>query len=197
MSNVPDTAPLAALAAGAPGRTRAEQRRLEALVAGQLDTAARIIRHLGTPAQEVEDLVQQAFSVTAARLADIAPGKDRAFLIETAVRLAASAQRARARTREIATADLPEVPDGAAGPDELSDQRRALQVLDRVLDGMEHDLRTVFVLFEIEGMTMAEIAIVLQVPPGTVASRLRRAREEFSVRLRRFGYRGGATGRIG
>jgi RNA polymerase sigma-70 factor (ECF subfamily) len=32
------------------------------------------------------------------------------------------------------------------------------------------------VLFEIEGLTMAEIAEALGIPPGTVASRLRRAR---------------------
>jgi RNA polymerase sigma-70 factor (ECF subfamily) len=52
---------------------------------------------------------------------------------------------------------------------------------------MDLDLRTVFILYEVEEMTMAEIATVLQIPPGTVASRLRRAREDFLARVRSTG----------
>ena len=52
---------------------------------------------------------------------------------------------------------------------------------------MDLDLRSVFILYEVEEMTMAEIAAVLQIPPGTVASRLRRAREDFLSRVRRLG----------
>ena len=44
---------------------------------------------------------------------------------------------------------------------------------------MPEDFRNVFVLFELECMTMTEIAHVLSIPAGTVASRLRRARELF------------------
>jgi RNA polymerase sigma-70 factor (ECF subfamily) len=43
----------------------------------------------------------------------------------------------------------------------------------------------VFVLYELEGLSMAEIAGLLELPPGTVASRLRRAREEFHAQARR------------
>ena len=45
-----------------------------------------------------------------------------------------------------------------------------------------------FVLYELEELTMAEIARTLELPAGTIASRLRRAREAFeelSRRLRR------------
>ena len=49
-----------------------------------------------------------------------------------------------------------------------------------------------FVLYEIEELTMAEIASVLELPPGTVASRLRRARAAFSERVQRFARQGGA-----
>ena len=44
---------------------------------------------------------------------------------------------------------------------------------------MTEDLRTAFVLFEIEGLTQREIGTALEIPEGTVASRVRRAREEF------------------
>ena len=65
------------------------------------------------------------------------------------------------------------------GPDELSDQKRARELLNHVLDDMAFDLRTVFILFELEGLRSPEIAEVVGVPLGTVASRLRRAREAF------------------
>jgi RNA polymerase sigma-70 factor (ECF subfamily) len=48
-----------------------------------------------------------------------------------------------------------------------------------VLEQLPLDLRAVFVLFELEGMTSPEIAELSGVPLGTVASRLRRAREHF------------------
>jgi RNA polymerase sigma-70 factor (ECF subfamily) len=47
------------------------------------------------------------------------------------------------------------------------------------------DTRPVFVLYELEGLTMDEIAACLEVPAGTVASRLRRAREAFQAAVAR------------
>lgn len=209
MPNVPQRAPVAALPLGAAAavavavevtrvlpRSRHDQARLEHLVRDHLDRAARIIRALGAPADDLEDLVQQAFSITAGRLADIGAGKERAFLIETAVRLTLDARRTRARAwaREAAVGDLAHVADGAPSPEDLSDQRRALRLLDRVLGQMDQDLRAVLVLFEVEEMTMAEIATVLAIPPGTVASRLRRAREDAAAGIRRLGLDRGTTG---
>ena len=54
-----------------------------------------------------------------------------------------------------------------------------------LLAGLTDELRSVFVLYEIEGQTMSEIAELLGMPVGTVASRLRRAREQFEGRLQR------------
>jgi RNA polymerase sigma-70 factor (ECF subfamily) len=47
------------------------------------------------------------------------------------------------------------------------------------------DLRAVFVLFELEEMTMMEIATISDLPPGTVASRLRRARQAFQETVKK------------
>jgi RNA polymerase sigma-70 factor (ECF subfamily) len=57
--------------------------------------------------------------------------------------------------------------------------------LDEILVSMPHEVRTVFVLFEIEGMNLSEIAETLGIPRGTVASRLRRGREDFERRVLR------------
>ena len=58
-------------------------------------------------------------------------------------------------------------------------EAEARRVLDRILASMAEDLRDVFVMAELEEMTMADIAVALEIPPGTVASRLRRARAWF------------------
>jgi RNA polymerase sigma-70 factor (ECF subfamily) len=56
-------------------------------------------------------------------------------------------------------------------------------LLDDVLGAMDNDIRTVFVLYEFEDQTTAEIGRLLSVPRGTVASRLRRARIVFRERV--------------
>ncbi len=164
------------------------QERLQAIVGRHFDFIGRFLRSLGAADSEVDDLLQNVFQVAAARLHDIRPGSERAFLAQTAVRLAAGARRERALGRHITMDELPDLADARPSPEDLADRRQALAVLDRVLGDMDLDLRTVLVLYEIEEMTTADIAGVLQIPAGTAASRLRRAREDFGRRLRRAGF---------
>lgn len=162
---------------------RERARRLRGLYDDSFELVARVVRNLGVPPGEVDDVMQRVFSSAAARLDDIAPGSERAFLVQVAVRWAANARRARARMREVGCDDLPEVIDPAPSPESLTEQRRAATILDRLLAAMDLELRAVFVLDEIEEMSRAEIAHALGIPDGTVASRLRRARQDFQGRL--------------
>ena len=52
-------------------------------------------------------------------------------------------------------------------------------MLAAALEALPIAFRSVFILYELEEMTTAEIALTLALPAGTVASRLRRARELF------------------
>ena len=190
-------------AAGALGE--AEQRRISEPVSGpritcasaaaaQLDNARiaemlrayfrdvwRIVRRFGVPENSADDAAQEVFIIAARRLSDIAPGSERAFLFASAVRVAANARRALGARRECAEDDsLPEGVDPRPNAEALLDQKRLRQLLDRVLDELSDDLRVCFVLYELEGMSSPEIAEVLAIPIGTVASRLRRARESFA-----------------
>ena len=70
-------------------------------------------------------------------------------------------------------------------PDEAIDQQRARELLDDVLAAMPEQLRDVFVLSELEEMSATEVAACLEIPPGTVASRLARARHVFDECLAR------------
>jgi RNA polymerase sigma-70 factor (ECF subfamily) len=187
MSNASETLPMPPCV----GPTTAEETdrdraaRVRRMFDAHFDFIGRILRNLGVPSCDVDDLVQQVFTVTAAKLGRIPPAAERAFLVQTAIRTAAGARRARARTREIVTDEIPDLADGAPSPEELSDARRARALLDAVLAAMDIELRTAFVLYEIEELTVPDIAQLLEIPQGTVSSRLRRAREDFGKRLRR------------
>ena len=166
-------------------RAGAASARLEALVTAHHAFVWRSLRRLGVPDGDIDDASQQVFLVAHRRLAKIASESERAFLFQTALRVAADWRRARRRRGERAGVDLLEVPDLGANPEELMDQRRARAVLDRVLAVMPMELRAVFVLFELEEMSTAQIAQILEIPVGTAASRLRRAREEFRQIIKR------------
>jgi RNA polymerase sigma-70 factor (ECF subfamily) len=145
----------------------------------------RTLRRFGLSAADADDATQQVFVVVARRFADIELGRERAFLFKTAMNVASKARRSRRRRPEDADPDCGESPDVGPLADDLVERRQARELLDRLLAQMDENLTAVLVLFEIEGLTMAEIAEALDVPPGTVASRLRRARAELEAQVLR------------
>jgi RNA polymerase sigma-70 factor (ECF subfamily) len=60
-----------------------------------------------------------------------------------------------------------------------------MELMDRIFAKTHPDLVTVFVLFELEGLSAPEISELIGIPVGTVASRLRRARAAFRAAARR------------
>lgn len=147
----------------------------------------RSLRRFGLNDDRADDAAQQVFVVASRKIDAIASGSERSFLFGTAMRVASDVRRSAVVRREVAQADVGIDLEGGPRPDELLDQRRARDLLDRVLDEMEMDVRTVFILFEIEEMTTAEIATLLGIAHGTVASRLRRGREDFDARIKKLG----------
>lgn len=169
-------------ASSAPTRAEASidehgRARLARMIANDYRVIWRLLRRLGLPPHGVDDATQQVFLIAAERIADIEEQRERAFAYGTALRVAQSYRRR--HTRELSGLDEVELSDRLPNPEELTDQRRAREHLDRVLDALPIELRAVFVLFELEGLTSPEIAEIAGVPLGTVASRLRRARARF------------------
>jgi RNA polymerase sigma-70 factor, ECF subfamily len=160
--------------------------RLRSLVAEHYASLWRFLRRLGVPEADSEDAAQKCLCVVANRIDDIAPGKDKAFLFGVALRVAKAWRRqTRVRIDDGGAETLALLP--AIGPDaeQQLDDCRARALLDALLASLPLDLRTVFVLYELEELTMVEIARALELPMGTVASRLRRAREVFEAHSRR------------
>jgi len=163
---------------------RREDRRITEVVRTHHDFVWRLLRRLGVSAAFVEDATQHVFCIAARRIDDIAHGSERSFLFGTALRVASDERRS-VRHREHHHAALDDLASLEPNPEELTDKRRKRQLLDEILGAMPMELRSVIVLFELEGMTKVEVAEMLGIPSGTVMSRLRRAREEFKACARR------------
>jgi RNA polymerase sigma-70 factor (ECF subfamily) len=160
---------------------------LELAAAESFQFIWRTLRRLGVrPEHAVDDAAQRVFEIAARKHQRIRPGHERAFLFKTAVLVAAEERRAQRNRREIADdAAVAAALDQAPLPDQTVEHQRSRELLDLVLDGMDEDERTVFVLYELERLSSPEISELLEIPVGTVASRLRRAREAFHAGARR------------
>ena len=164
---------------------RDRARRFERIVSEHFAATWRFLRRLGLDEADTDDAAQEVLMVVVAKLDAINLGSERSFLFSTAFRVAAGVRRSRRRHAEIDDDLAPIAADDDANPEELLELKRARALLDRLLAPMPIELRAVFVLYELEGLTMAEIATALELAPGTVASRLRRGREFFNARFAR------------
>ncbi len=136
------------------------------------------------PPADIDDAAQQVFIVLGRKLLVVRPGSERGFLYRTAVHVAAHARRSLARKREL-FGEVPEVAVDEAGADELIDTRRARARIERALSNLPPNLQVILTLHDIEQKTMLEIATLIGVPTGTVASRLRRGRAQLERELLR------------
>lgn len=149
-------------------------------------SVARLLRRFGVPETQVDDAAQEVFWVAARRLADILPGKETTFLYGVALRVALNeARRKRSSPPLLDIDEASSLIDGAPSPEERLDLRQARVLLDAALERLPMELRTVFVLFELEGVPVPEIAELEAIPLGTASSRLRRARQEFAAIVKR------------
>lgn len=153
--------------------------RLRDVIDGHGSFVIRTLRNLGVYGGELDDCVQKVFIVAARRLDDIELGKEKAFLFRCAQNTAAHFRRSLARKKEVSDEAIPQRFDPEAQPDVINERKHYRKLLDEVLARMEDSLRAVLVLHAFEEMTMAEISALLDIPSGTVASRLRRARSTF------------------
>ncbi|CAN5451874.1 hypothetical protein BH09MYX1_BH09MYX1_57900 [soil metagenome] len=148
------------------------------------DFVGRTLRYLGVPAADLDDALQQVFLVVNARLAELEkPEALRAWLRQIAHRIAMATRRKRAARREELGESAPHPPfDARATPDAAHARRNLLL---RWLDELTDDQREVFVTYEIEEMSMREVAELVGCPLQTAYSRYKSARECLEQAARR------------
>lgn len=78
---------------------------------------------------------------------------------------------------------LSQFPSSEPGPEQQLATQQELKRIQEVLDAMKPKHRVVFCLREIDGLSYEESAETLGIAPGTVESRLHRARKDFQHRL--------------
>jgi RNA polymerase sigma-70 factor (ECF subfamily) len=135
----------------------------------------RALARLGVATSDIADASQEVFVVIHRQL----PGFEgrsslKTWLYEICVRVAGSF-RNRAFRRHEQAVEAPVISYEARQDDEL-DWRRARAFLMAVLDQLDQEKREVFVLYDIEGLSMPEVAGVLRCPVTTAYSRLEVAR---------------------
>lgn len=139
----------------------------------------RALARLGVPASDVADASQEVFLVIHRRLPDFEGRSSiKTWVYGICLRVAQSFRNKSFRSREQAL-DGADTAGGAHDAEQEGnlDWRRARAHLMAVLDQLGDESRQVFVLYELEELSMPEIAEVLECPVTTAYSRLDSARK--------------------
>jgi RNA polymerase sigma factor (sigma-70 family) len=159
-----------------------KRRRFEAQVMPHLDAAYRFARWLARAPGDADDVVQEAV-LRAYRGFDSLRGSDVKGWLFAIVRNCHATSVSQQRRRGFVP--LPEEHDARDGHSLVADtgdpQRESIlsddaRTLDELIAALPEDYREVLILREIEELDYREIAGVVNVPIGTVMSRLSRAR---------------------
>jgi RNA polymerase sigma-70 factor (ECF subfamily) len=147
----------------------------EQLIADQIPRLRRYARALTGDPSKADDLVQEALLRGLSRQHLWQPGTDmRAWMFTILHNIHINNQRRR-QTRAGQQEPLEDYPE----PSQPSSQEKSLEVRDlaRALEYIPDPQRQVVLLVGLEGMDYKTVAAVLDIPLGTVMSRLHRGRE--------------------
>lgn len=156
-----------------------------ALYESEFDYVFHSLRRLGAKDGDVEDLAHDVFVAFYRGRAEFDRRRAvRPWLFGIAFRVASDYRR-RARHRFEVSGEEREHADGAPGAEERLVSAEEQALIREGLDALDLDRRAVFVMHELDGHAMPEIAAALGVPLNTAYSRLRLAREQFTLVVRR------------
>lgn len=145
----------------------------------------RAVVRLGGPTADVEDLVHDVFLVAFdARHRFEGRSQLSTWLYGIAIRVVSQARR-RGRLRELFGLSTTTEPIEHETPHRAFEHQEASALVYRALDKIGERKRTVFILFELEGLSGEEIAQIVDCPLKTVWTRLFHARKEFEAHLAR------------
>jgi RNA polymerase sigma-70 factor (ECF subfamily) len=89
-------------------------------------------------------------------------------------------RKARPPAQDLPAAEMFDLADPGPGPDEDLDRQASKRLVHRAMEALSHVHREILLLKEIQGLSLEEIATILDVPVGTVKSRSNRARVELA-----------------
>jgi len=172
-----------------------DRKQFEALALEHLDMLYRVAKRMTRDSHRAEDLVQETYlrAFRSAGEFDLQSFGIRPWLIRILHNLHVS--RGQRERRQPATLDDEQLVDSAStsdsGPQLTSTWDGMDQQLKRAFETLPEEYRTVMQLWAIEELSYKEISDALEIPLGTVMSRLHRARQRLSEQLKDFAVREG------
>ena len=159
----------------------------EQVMLPHLDAAHNLARWLVRDPSIAEDVVQDAYERACKYFATFRGGSGRTWLLQIVRNTAYSTLKAQQRRMEVSLSsgkraadedgvDM-DIPDSSPGPEATLAQRQELAALDDALDALPVGWRECLILREVEALSYKEMAQIMDVPIGTVMSRLSRARQ--------------------
>lgn len=156
-----------------------------AIVREHSDYVWRTLRWLGVQVEDIDDVSQEVFIVVLRKLHTYEGRASlRAWLRGVCIRMAAQRRKQFVRKREVLEAE-PDPGPARQNPENEVAAARGLETMQRAVDALDDAKREVFVLYELEGLTMKQVAESVGAPLQTVYSRYRAARDEVTSFVRR------------
>jgi RNA polymerase sigma-70 factor (ECF subfamily) len=150
----------------------------------ELGYVLRSLRRLSVAPADLEDMAHEVFLAVHGQLDRYDRARPlRPWLFGFCFRVASHYRRK--AHREVALGDFEVATEPHDAPDAQLDRERRRQLVLATLEGIELTRRAVFVLHELDDVSCEEIARTLSIPIGTVYSRLRLARQDFTAALQR------------
>jgi RNA polymerase sigma-70 factor (ECF subfamily) len=159
----------------------------EQVMLPHLDAAYNLARWLVRDPSIAEDVVQDAYERACKYFAAFRGGSGRAWLLQIVRNAAYSTLKAQRRRMEVSlSSGMPaadgdgvdmDIPDSSPGPEATLARRQDLAALDDALNALPLAWRECLILREVETLSYKEMAQIMDVPIGTVMSRLSRARQ--------------------
>ena len=165
-----------------PSPSAAPETGLETIYRRHQGLVRWVLRARGVPQAALEDHVHDVFLAILRRLPERDPEVPmRTWVAGVARNVSFTHRRTAARQQQRALRLVP--PDDPPRPDEVLERREAWQALSEFLDDLGPEQREVFVMVEVTGMRVSELAETMGMPANTLHSRLKVARTRFSQRF--------------
>lgn len=142
-----------------------------------LDYVWATLRRLGVRAADLEDLAHEVFLVVHRKLGEYDRARPlRPWLFGIAYRIASDHRKKLVRRGEHAhDEDIP-ASESQTSPLAHTVKREAIELARSALGALDEEARAVFVLAELDGVAVTDVAEALSIPVNTAYTRLRRAR---------------------
>ena len=155
-----------------------ERSQFEQAYRAEFDYVWNSLRRFGIPERDLNDVCHDVFMVVYRKWDDYDPDRPlRPWLYGIAFRVASDYKKKASNARETLSDPAP-----PSRPPSVYDKMSKERARDLVMEALQHvelDRRAVFVMAELDGYAVPEVADALSIPVKTAYSRIRLAREEF------------------